>query len=218
MKKEKVEKIGSYLGIISALILIGTPIFNYFNQPNLNFLKPNGILLKKYQFAPNDEGYLRLASQMSYVNEDNFGKDVIVTKESISFQYYDKTITQEWNTFESFHEDADQNLHSTKTDKFGPFLVDGRSVVSHDTYFAPMLIECGGSTNCNPSTNYIKFDDFVNYVENSLKAQNNRISLKFNYEVEIYEGEKISQICNASLTSAEVSRLKQYGWASVTCF
>jgi len=80
MKLEIVERIGSYLGILSSIILLSAPIFYHFiNEPNPIFLKPDNIVLRNYKFDPNGDGYIRLATPMSYINEDSFGKNAIVT-------------------------------------------------------------------------------------------------------------------------------------------
>lgn len=217
MKKEiTFETIGSFLGMVSAAILIGGYIFDFFNEPNLIFLKPEQILLRNYKFDPSGVGYLRVATSMSYINEDNFGKNSIVTKESLSFSYYDKNILQTWTTFETFQEDEKQQLHSIKIDESGPFLVNSRSAITHNTYFAPAVINCVKDSNCNPAANFVKFDDFLEYLENSLKQQSNT-SLRFTYEIEVQEDEKISNTCNVLIHSIQLQRLKQFGWVSLTC-
>jgi len=218
MRKEiTFETIGSFLGIVSAAILIGGYIFDLFNEPNLIFLKPEKVLLRNYKFDPNGVGYLRVATPMSYINEDNFGKNSIIAKETVSYDYYDKNILQTWNTFETFQEDEKQQLHSIKSEEIGPFLVNSRSAVTHNTYFAPSVINCSKEPNCKPDANFVKFSDFLEYLENSLKQQNNT-SLIFNYEVKVYEGESISSTCNILIDSLQFQRLKQFGWVSLACF
>ncbi len=184
--------IGSLVGQL-LIILKGSDITLY---------PPEQILIKSHDY-PDGKSYVRLSAIMTYMNNGNPGYNDTIRKEKVFFTLNGRQIEFIWDDFISSEVDGNQIVPKRISDAL-PVQVDARSVVVHETYFAPWP-----SNKDDSDSNFIEWEIFMNQIS-KLKF------IVFTFYFESFSGQKDEVRCKVEVDEF-IRHLKQKGWSAPAC-
>jgi len=164
----------SLAAFIISLIGSSWQIYLFCKGAKVEMLPPRYIVVFGKAFPNSSEVYVRFNSRMTYVNTVGQGYSAVVCNEAINF-ILDKPYQQEWDSFESLNwpernaiknDNVSSNLEKQFFNNAQPFIIEGQSVVSHETSFSPNpTIHNGKNGKEYKYDNYLTWNSFLQMIK-----------------------------------------------------
>lgn len=190
-------------------------VIAYFRGPIVGFYPSNQVTFLKAKIG--DYHYVRLSATMGYTNSSRY--TAVIKREEITMEYRlkseppAKSYKQKWQTFETFGLDG-RKLISIAQKPANPLPVDGRSAVSHDTYFVPFQAPCDIEDKDEDKKcewrNYLLWDDFVEHMKKT-----DEVKIKMTGKFVALDD--VSASCMIEVNDYMRSQLNEYEWYSPVC-
>jgi hypothetical protein len=161
---------------------------------------------------PNGDTFIRIAANMSYVNQGEAAYGATIERESVAFTLAKQTYVQTWHSFQRLGRKGlllDFNLIGAAQ----PVPVPGATSISNATVFAPYMVRCKGTSSpCNPNENFLSLATF-------LKASDGTESLDLEFRANIV-GRKSPLVtrCTVDLDNSLVAILLLNRWYTASCW
>jgi hypothetical protein len=156
------------------------------------------------------DNLLALIASMSYANDGEVGHNAIIRREYISLSFGGRQVEHRWYEFGS-SDVQEANVFFKRESDARPFPVIAGSAASHETLFTAWEVDCDGKeNNCDPATNFVKWDEFLTAVK-----ANNRLLVTT--KASIYPKRIVTASCEVRLRKWEIEILEKEQWLAATC-
>ena len=173
---------------------------------------PSDVVVLYFDRYPNNETFVRVAAQVSYVNTGRPGYDAIVRRETVTLHLGDEAYLQEWQSFQRLDRKGTVLEFVREGDVF-PVPVTGGSSASHSTVFAPEPVRCSAKDEeCDPVIHFLTDEKFLNRAG----AQE---ELVLEFAAEVLGGDPvIRSSCTIDIDKSLLTLIMMNRWYAATCW
>ncbi len=206
------ENLVAWVAIVISLFSFIYPLYLWFQGPDIKFFPPKEVVFHGIKPPGNLTEVVTISAGMTYLNSGGLNYNGVLMKESVEFSISGKDYELGWLWFGPFvYGKKMENILEEKHTATSPVIINGKSAISHETFFSPRRHFCAqGMRNCDNDKIFLNWNDFIKKLEVVTI-----LDLTFKTEISGHYNEIAH--CRVEFDAYNIRRLKNLKYDTIPC-